>query len=51
MAILVSTMNDVPGYRVKRRHIRRSKVGKRQRLTPEETIAFMKETFGTEVIG
>ena len=42
---------EKPGYRVKRRHIRRSKVGKKQRLTPEEAIAFVKETFGTEVVG
>lgn len=38
------------GYRVKRRHIRRSQVGRRQRLTPEEAMAFVRGTFGTEIV-
>ena len=41
---------EKPGYRVKRRHIRKARVGKRQRLTPEETVEYLKETFGTEIV-
>jgi len=39
-----------PGYRVARRKWKRSKVGKNHRLTKEESIAFVKETLGVEVI-
>lgn len=42
---------EKPGYRVKRRHIRRSQVGRRQRLTPEEAMAFVRGTFGTDIVG
>ncbi len=38
-----------PGYSIKKRHIRRSRVGKKQRLTPEESMSFVKENFGTEI--
>ncbi len=37
------------GYRVKRRRYLRSRVGKTQLLTPEESIEYMKESFGIEI--
>lgn len=37
------------GYRVKRRRIRRTKVGKNHTLKPEEAIEYFKETFGTDI--
>ncbi len=39
-----------PGYRVKRRKRRRSKVGKDHRIRKDEAIEFVKETFGVEVV-
>lgn len=39
-----------PGYRVSRRRWKRSKIGKGHRLTKEESIAFVKETLGVEVV-
>lgn len=42
---------EKPGYRVKRRHKTRSKVGKRQKLTPEEAMAYVQEAFKVEVTG
>jgi len=39
-----------PGYRVARRKWKRSKIGKRHRLTKEEAIAFVKESLGVEVV-
>ncbi|RLG61089.1 50S ribosomal protein L5, partial [Candidatus Geothermarchaeota archaeon] len=39
-----------PGYRVKRRKYRRSKVGKRALISREEAIEFMKEKFGVEIV-
>ena len=38
-----------PGYRVKRRKIRKSSVGKSQKVSKEDAIAFMKDTFGVQV--
>lgn len=38
-----------PGYRVKRRKYRRSKVGKKALISREEAIEFVKESFGVEV--
>lgn len=40
---------EKPGYRVKRKRRARSKVGKRQKLTREEAINYVKETFGVEI--
>jgi len=40
-----------PGYRVKMRRLRRARVGKRQRITREESIENVREAFGIEVIG
>ena len=41
---------EKPGYHVKRRRILKARVGKRQRLTPEEAIDYVKETFGAEIL-
>ena len=40
---------EKPGYRVRRKRIRKSHVGKGQRLTNEEAIGYIRETFGTEI--
>lgn len=37
------------GYRVKKRKIKRTKVGTKHRLTADESIKFIKEKFDTEV--
>lgn len=39
-----------PGFRVKRRRRRRTKVPYRHRLTPEESMVFIKNTFGVEIL-
>jgi large subunit ribosomal protein L5 len=39
-----------PGYRVKTRRRRRSKLGTKHVLTPEESMAFAKETLGVEIV-
>ena len=39
-----------PGYRVKTRRRRRSKLGTKHVLTPEESMAFAKETLGVEIL-
>ncbi|MGB9728978.1 MAG: 50S ribosomal protein L5 [Thermoprotei archaeon] len=41
---------EKPGYRVSRRKRATSKIGKKQRVTPEEAASFMKENFSVEVI-
>jgi len=38
------------GYRVKRRRKLKSKVGKAQRITPEESMTYVKEFFGIEIV-
>jgi large subunit ribosomal protein L5 len=39
-----------PGYRVKTRRKQTSKIGARHVLTPEESMAFAKETLGVEIV-
>lgn len=39
-----------PGYRVKNRRFRRSRVGKRGRVSREEAIRYVREVFGVEVL-
>ncbi len=39
-----------PGYRVKLRRYRRSRLGKRNIVTKEEAIEFMRSRFGVEVV-
>ncbi|CAD7767910.1 50S ribosomal protein L5 [Candidatus Methanoperedenaceae archaeon GB37] len=48
MDVIVSVKK--PGYRVRRRRVQRSKVPTRHKLTPEDSIAYMKEEFNIEVI-
>ncbi|MCD6402953.1 MAG: 50S ribosomal protein L5 [Candidatus Aenigmarchaeota archaeon] len=40
-----------PGYRVKRRKLKKSKVGKKHRITKEEAIEWVKEKFGVKIVG
>ncbi|RLI57427.1 MAG: 50S ribosomal protein L5 [Candidatus Thorarchaeota archaeon] len=39
-----------PGYRVKRRRRQKTKVPHRHRLTPEESMVFIKKKFGIEIL-
>jgi large subunit ribosomal protein L5 len=39
-----------PGYRVKTRRRQKGVVGRKHVLTPEESVVFMKETFGVEIV-
>ncbi|MBN2229566.1 MAG: 50S ribosomal protein L5 [Candidatus Thorarchaeota archaeon] len=39
-----------PGYRVKRRRRRKAKVPYKHRLTPEESMVFVKNKFGIEIL-
>lgn len=41
---------EKPGYRVKRRHKLKSQVGKAQKITSEESIVYVKEQFGIEIV-
>lgn len=45
----VTVCLDRPGSRVARRRRRRSRVGRRQKVTAEEAKAFMQQNFGVEV--
>ncbi|MGD0495238.1 MAG: 50S ribosomal protein L5 [Candidatus Bathyarchaeia archaeon] len=47
MDICVSVIR--PGYRVKTRRKKRSKIGTRHVLTPEDSIVFTKDTLGVEI--
>ncbi|HDM45231.1 50S ribosomal protein L5 [Candidatus Bathyarchaeota archaeon] len=46
----ISIALERPGYRVKRRKVKRSKVGSSHLLTREEGILFLKEEFGVQVV-
>jgi len=39
-----------PGYRVKRRKLKKSKVGKKHIVTKEEAIEWVKKRFGVEIV-
>ncbi len=39
-----------PGYRVKNRRLRKAKLGSKHLLTPEESVLFIKETLGAEIV-
>jgi large subunit ribosomal protein L5 len=39
-----------PGYRVKSRRRQKAVVGRKHVLTPEDSVVFMKETFGVEIV-
>lgn len=45
----VSVLLERPGYRVARRTRRRSRVGRKQRVTREEAVSFFSEKFGVVV--
>jgi large subunit ribosomal protein L5 len=47
---VVATM-ERPGYRVKRRRIRQSKVGKSHLVSKQEAIRFVRANFGAEIVG
>jgi len=47
----VNVTLERPGYRVKRRVLRRSKVGKRHLITNDEAKRFIIENFGTQIVG
>ncbi len=40
-----------PGYRVKKRRVKRSKVGRKHRITKEEAIEWVKKELGVKVAG
>jgi large subunit ribosomal protein L5 len=40
-----------PGYHVRKRRINRAKVGKQQRLTKAESMEFIREEFGIDILG
>ena len=46
----VSILLERPGYSVSRRNRRTSRVGKRQVVNKDESIAFLKEKFGVTII-
>ena len=48
MDIIVSL--ERPGYRVKRRKYRRSTLGRKAYIGPEEAMEFLRNTFGVEVV-
>lgn len=47
----VSVAMGKPGYRVKRRHLAKARVGKTQKLTREEAIEHIRDAFGLEIPG
>ncbi len=46
----VTIVFEKPGYRVSRRKRKRSKVGRNQRVKIEESIEYLKNNFGVEVV-
>ena len=42
---------EKPGYHVKRRHKLSATIGKKQLVSPEESIEYVKELYGIEIIG
>ena len=49
MGLQVCLTLEKPGFHVKRRRVRSAPVGKRQRITKNESMAFMKDKFGVTV--
>lgn len=49
MGLQVSTTIERSGFRIKRRKVRRSKVGKHHRILKAEAIEFIKSEFGVEI--
>jgi len=48
MDICVSVIR--PGYRVKRRRKEKAKIGSKHVLTPDESMVFVKDTLGVEIV-
>lgn len=46
----ISITMEKPGYRIKKRRIDRRKIPKRHKVTKEESIEFIKETYNVEVV-
>ncbi len=46
----VAVAFERPGFRVKRRAIRRSHVGKRHLISRDEAVNFIRSNFGTEIV-
>ncbi len=42
---------EKPGYRIKRRKIQRKKIHNKHKITPEETVQFMKDNFQVKIKG
>ena len=49
LGLEVAITLERPGYRVKKRRIRPTNIGKNQQVTKEQAIAFIQEKFGVEV--
>jgi len=47
----VSVTLERPGFRVKRRHIRKTNIGKGHIISKEETISWLKKKFEVNIIG
>jgi large subunit ribosomal protein L5 len=39
-----------PGYRVKNKRREKAKIGSRHLLTPEESMVYIKDTLGVEIV-
>ncbi|HDN91048.1 MAG TPA: 50S ribosomal protein L5, partial [Candidatus Aenigmarchaeota archaeon] len=50
VGLSVTIKLERPGFRVKRRRYRRSKIGKKHKIKKEEAIEFMKQKFGVKVV-
>jgi large subunit ribosomal protein L5 len=49
IGLQASVTLERPGYRILRRAVRKNKVGKKNKITAEESIEFMKQKFDIEV--
>ena len=47
----VSVTLERPGFRVKKRRIKKSKIGKKHLISKGETIEWLKKKFGVRIIG
>jgi large subunit ribosomal protein L5 len=47
----VSVTLERPGYRVKKRRIKKSSIGKKHKINKEEVVNWLKEKYGVEVVG
>ena len=47
----VSVTLERPGFRIKRRRIKKSRIGKKHLITKDETIQWLKKNFGVRIVG